>query len=386
MRKRKRKFALELKNGEMVRSIEELREHFDLEKVIGYYKDGRLCEWLEGWFYENEAEAIQKLSDQDENLAEQLCLILGVDSTEQELSSINVEDVARNSDRLNRLRQYTDDPAILRHAPWTAFSQNDLEELLHAEQLPDTICLCPNTYQFSLEMLNKKNIRYIGVGKKVEAVILSEYPIVFESLGISFDNIRLDEAYEMLQESMADEWAEYGDFFYHKGKKSEAFQWFLKAANAGDIDSMVCVGNFYLEGDVIEKNITLGMEWLEKAALSGDGNPKAMMRIAELYDDESFDGHDAKKAMEWYHKAAKAGNGDAMTLLGYIEEDKEKAVEWYLKAAKTGNADAMFNLAILYDDDEYSGKNEDKFFEWLKKAAKAGSEAAQKWLEYGWRK
>lgn len=29
MRKRKMKFALELKNGEMVRSIEELREHLN---------------------------------------------------------------------------------------------------------------------------------------------------------------------------------------------------------------------------------------------------------------------------------------------------------------------------------------------------------------------
>ena len=44
MRKRKIKFALELKNGEQAYSIEDLREHFDLEKVIGYYHDNKLIE------------------------------------------------------------------------------------------------------------------------------------------------------------------------------------------------------------------------------------------------------------------------------------------------------------------------------------------------------
>ena len=37
---RKVKFALEMKNGEKVRNIEDLKEHFDIESVIGYFKDG----------------------------------------------------------------------------------------------------------------------------------------------------------------------------------------------------------------------------------------------------------------------------------------------------------------------------------------------------------
>ena len=31
------KFALELKNGESARTIEDLRQHFDLEKVVAYF-------------------------------------------------------------------------------------------------------------------------------------------------------------------------------------------------------------------------------------------------------------------------------------------------------------------------------------------------------------
>ena len=44
---KKIKFALELANGVKVRSgLEELREHFDMEKIAGYFLLGKLAEWL----------------------------------------------------------------------------------------------------------------------------------------------------------------------------------------------------------------------------------------------------------------------------------------------------------------------------------------------------
>ena len=64
MRKRKIKFALELKDGEEARSMEELRAHFDLEKIIGYFQDGKLVEWLDDRFYTDEAdEKIKTVQD-----------------------------------------------------------------------------------------------------------------------------------------------------------------------------------------------------------------------------------------------------------------------------------------------------------------------------------
>ena len=41
------KFPLIMSDGTPVRTIEELREHFDLEAVLGYYSNGRLIKWLE---------------------------------------------------------------------------------------------------------------------------------------------------------------------------------------------------------------------------------------------------------------------------------------------------------------------------------------------------
>ncbi len=43
---RKIRFPLRMKNGAEVRTLEELRENFDLESVLGYYTDGKLQTWL----------------------------------------------------------------------------------------------------------------------------------------------------------------------------------------------------------------------------------------------------------------------------------------------------------------------------------------------------
>ena len=39
-------FKLKLKDGAKVSTLEELRENFDLEAVVGYFKSGDLLTWL----------------------------------------------------------------------------------------------------------------------------------------------------------------------------------------------------------------------------------------------------------------------------------------------------------------------------------------------------
>ena len=59
------KFALELKDGESARTIEDLREHFDLEKIVAYFMNGRLLTWLKHRHLDEEAAALEKLSADD---------------------------------------------------------------------------------------------------------------------------------------------------------------------------------------------------------------------------------------------------------------------------------------------------------------------------------
>ena len=45
---RKIPFSLKMADGAQVRTMEELRAHFDFEAVLGYYDNGRLCDWRQG--------------------------------------------------------------------------------------------------------------------------------------------------------------------------------------------------------------------------------------------------------------------------------------------------------------------------------------------------
>ena len=40
------KIPLKMADGVLVRTIEDLREHFDIVSVLTYYQDGRLVKWI----------------------------------------------------------------------------------------------------------------------------------------------------------------------------------------------------------------------------------------------------------------------------------------------------------------------------------------------------
>lgn len=75
---KKVKFALVMKAGAEARTLEELREAFDLESVMGYLLDGRLGRWLEDRNYEVERKAVAALSGDSQDVGEKLCHIFQV--------------------------------------------------------------------------------------------------------------------------------------------------------------------------------------------------------------------------------------------------------------------------------------------------------------------
>lgn len=186
MHRRKIKFALELRDGEQVRSMEELREHFDTEKIIGYFQDGKLVEWLDDRFYTDEAEEVRKLSKDDLQLGKKLCNILRVGYTEAD----DVETIAWRKERLDRLKQYTADPKIIEEVDMVAFEQDDLEDIIREKDV-ETIYLCDNTFTFPSGILKKRNICYVGIGKNVEVNIESKGQLNLDDMGIIFENIQV---------------------------------------------------------------------------------------------------------------------------------------------------------------------------------------------------
>lgn len=152
---KKIKFTLEMKNGVHARTLEDLQENFDIEKVVGYFSDGRLQTWLKERYYKDEAEAVEKLSKDEPEFHKKLGEALGVAVQEEELADIDVEELEYRKQRIEHLRQYTADPNILDKVEWAAFNQEELGELLDEDV--SEIILCNNTFRIPL----KKKIKNI---------------------------------------------------------------------------------------------------------------------------------------------------------------------------------------------------------------------------------
>lgn len=76
---KKIRFPLEMENGVKVRSLEELKADFSLERIIEYYENGSLVRWLDAQKLSEAAEKIKKLRSDSPDFYEKLCRILDVD-------------------------------------------------------------------------------------------------------------------------------------------------------------------------------------------------------------------------------------------------------------------------------------------------------------------
>ncbi len=185
---RKVKFPLELRDGYLARSnIEEVRAHFDLEKIIAQFHNGRLKIWLEDHYLPEMAAQVAVLDGDAPDLAAQLCAILGVEgvATEHVDSSL----IQKREENRQRLSQYTTDPILCDMAEYAAFEQEDLDALI--DEGAREIILCNNAFRIPLLAEKRK---YYGVGKAI-AVIDSDTPIDFAARGIQFVDMPFDEAY-----------------------------------------------------------------------------------------------------------------------------------------------------------------------------------------------
>ena len=188
---RKVKFPLELKDGYLARSnIEEVRAHFDLEKIIAQFHNGRLKIWLEDHYLSEMAEQVAALDGDAPDLAAQLCAILGVEGVATE--NVDSSLIQRREEKRQRLSQYTTNPILCDMAEFAAFEQEDLDALI--DEGAREIILCNNAFRIPLLA---ENHTYYGVGKAV-AVIESDTPIEFMARGIQFVDVPFDEKYAAL--------------------------------------------------------------------------------------------------------------------------------------------------------------------------------------------
>ena len=327
------KFPLKMSDGAMVRTVEDLREHFDLATVLSYYENGRLIKWLENGYYDEEAEKVAALAPASGSLVEGLCDILGVDYSAHKTAQVDLDDIAKRNQHLEQLKQITADDAILAAVDRVAFSQDDLSELL-----------------------NKGITEIYLYGKKF--VIPEEFE---NNTYICLGDSEIEFNCEIMR--------------------------LKKAAESGDLNAQMKLGNGYFEGTFkkfTQDPIAEAAKWYQMAAEQGCA--EGQVKLGRCY----LSGKGAKQsyqlAFEWFSKSAEQGDREAQYELGLCYQNghgvrvvKKWAAELFAEAAEQGHAGAQYQLGMCYYYGNGVRESYRKAAEWLKKAAEQGHKEAQRY-------
>ena len=168
---------------------------------------------------------------------------------------------------------------------------------------------------------------------------------------------------------------------------TEAFNYFLKAAENGDADSQERVGYLYYNGYGVTKNPAKSVEWWLKAAEQGD--TLAQCRIGNRYCDGNGVEQDYVAAFNWWKKSAEQGYAVGQNNVGWcyhegkgVEQNYAEAFKWYSMAAEQGDATGQNNIGDLYCDGIGVEQDYVAAFNWWKKSAEQGNAEGQN--NVGW--
>lgn len=143
-----------------------------------------------------------------------------------------------------------------------------------------------------------------------------------------------------------------------------AHHWFLKAAEAGDLNSCYHLASMYQRGLGCAADEKAAHEWY-RTALAGyvreadKGNPEAAFWVGIMCEKGLGTEKDRKSALHWLGVASDGNYADAQYLLGIIlkeEHQEEASRQRLLQAANQGHPGAMLEVAT---DASREGASED---------------------------
>lgn len=152
---------------------------------------------------------------------------------------------------------------------------------------------------------------------------------------------------------------------------SLAYDYYKMLASQGDERALSRIAYMTLFGYAVETNKKDAFELYIKAAEAGD--MEAVYRVGKIYEIgiENYLEEDLIKAKEFYKKASNGGYIPAMDAYYKLCKDEEK---WELNVnrARTGNPSARFNLADMYHDGKGVKKDIQKAIDILKELVHEG--------------
>ncbi len=172
---------------------------------------------------------------------------------------------------------------------------------------------------------------------------------------------------ELAESGRSDAYIRLGDYFVSGAlggtpNPHAAFDYYLRAAEAGNVRAMVTVGDCLYDGDGRDKDIPRALAWYDRAA--GAGDDIGTQRAARMRDEaerlredgvKALEAGETEVAMEAFRLSAVYGNVHAICAMGDvllagkgIKAEPKKAAKLYERAAELGDARAKYRLANLY--------------------------------------
>lgn len=150
---------------------------------------------------------------------------------------------------------------------------------------------------------------------------------------------------------------------------SLAMQWYIKAAEQGNVEAQYNLAHLYHSKEDLV-NFPEALKWYKKAA--DQDLPAAKYRLGEMYYRGQGTIKDVEQAATWLYNASKDNVPEAKHLLGVmlVENDRRSDGMKFIRSAAEDNlAEAQHDLAILLMEQQETWK---AGFDWLKKAEEQG--------------
>jgi len=166
-----------------------------------------------------------------------------------------------------------------------------------------------------------------------------------------------------------------------------AAEWYSKSASKGFPAAQHALGNCYFYGEGVDKDLKIAAKWYKKAA--EQGFVTAQYALGECYLEGDGVVRSMQAAAEWYRRAADQRFANAQYKLGEcyfygkgVKQNKGIATVWYMNAAGQGLSDAQYALAECYLRGEGVPKNAQTAVAYYNKAAIQRHAIAQSAIGY----
>lgn len=132
---------------------------------------------------------------------------------------------------------------------------------------------------------------------------------------------------------------------------NESYRWYESAAEAGDVQSQLTLGDFYTNGERAGKDTLAALKWYGRAAAKHD--PYAQYSLGVLYmQGDKVITPDYNQGIEWIAKSACQNFAAAQSLLGRfyytgkgVPQNNALAYAWWSMANRDMNPDLQDDLA-----------------------------------------